>query len=63
MLLSAVLTIWAFLCCVQAYEKKEQTKGFFSGVFGGSNGDDEANAQGKNLKDNAVDTWNSAEDK
>ena len=48
---------------MQAYEKKEQTKGFFSGVFGGSNGDDEANAQGKNLKDNAVDTWNSAEDK
>ncbi len=47
---------------VQAVEKKEQTKGFLSGVFGGNKGDDEARGKGKNLMDQASDTWNSAED-
>lgn len=48
---------------LQAAEKKEQTKGFFSGVFGGNKGDDEAEEKGKNLKDKASDTLSSAEDK
>ena len=48
---------------LQAAEKKEQTKGFFSGVFGGNKGDDEAEEKGRNLKDKASDTLSSAEDK
>jgi hypothetical protein len=48
---------------LQAVKKKEQTKGFFSGVFGSNRGDDEAQEKGKNLKDEAYDTLSSAEDK
>lgn len=51
------------LCLMQAVEAKEQTKGFFSGVFGGNSGDEEAQKKGKNLKDKASDTLSDAEDK
>ena len=50
-------------CGPQAVETKEQTKGFFSGVFGGSRGDDETERKGRSLKNKASDTLTSAEDK